>query len=290
MVAFDHRSSLRQDLRRLGHPATAAQRAELKNLIWQGVVAALPEVPARARAAILVDRGHHRILLEAGQARVAAAVALEASGSGELTPAAAPDELAADLRALDAGFGKILLRWHPADGAGRKRRQLALLQRLAELTLRSGAGLLLELLVPPRPEDLAGLSPGERWDEAVLPRRQHEAVAELLDAGVTPALWKLEGHPDAQAARALAELLGGCDPSTSVLVLGGGADVADLGRVFSGGAGIGLFGGFAVGRSIWWEPVARLCRGEISEDGARHAVGRNYLAVIDAYESAASRD
>jgi 5-dehydro-2-deoxygluconokinase len=290
MVAFDHRSSLRRDLRLIGHEATAAQRVELKNLVWQGVAEALPELPARARAAILVDRGHRRIMTEAAQAGVTVAIALEASGADELTPAAAPHELAAELRRLDAGFGKILLRWNPADGDGRKRRQLAQLQQLEELTRRSGAGLLLELLIPPRPEDLAGLSPGDRWDEALLPRRQHEAVSELLDAGVAPALWKLEGHPDTQAARAVAELLGGCDPPTSVLVLGGGAHVADLGRLFAGGAGIDLFGGFAVGRSIWWEPVMQLCVGAISEEGARRAVGRNYLAVIDAYEAAASRD
>ncbi len=289
MAAFDHRNSLQRELRLLGVAAGAPHRAELKVLIWQGIKAALPDVPVYADAAILIDRGQRRIEAEATEAGVAVAVALEASGGDALRPAAAPAALAEDLRGLAGGFGKVLLRWHPADHAARKRRQLATLGHLADLTHRNGARLLLELLVPPSPEDLAGLAADRRYDEALLPRHQHDAVAELLSAGISPALWKLEGHPDTSAALALAALLGHREPRTSILVLGGGADIADLRRVFSGGAGIDLFGGFAVGRSIWWGPIAGLCRGEVTEASARTAIANNFLAVIGAFERTTRR-
>ncbi len=286
MVAFDHRNSLERDLTRLGVDATAGRRAELKSLIWQGIEAALPGVPAHADAAILIDRGHRRIEAAARDANVAVAIALEASGQDAVRPEATAAELREDLQAIEGGFGKVLLRWHPADPDSRKRRQLATLHQLADL---SGARLLLELLVPPSPEDLAGLAAGRRYDEALLPRHQYDAVAELLHAGLSPALWKVEGHPDAGAALALAELVASCDPSAAILILGGGAEIADLGRAFSGGAGLDVFSGFAVGRSIWWGPIAELCRGEITAAGARCAIGNSFLAVIGTFEATARR-
>ena len=289
MVALDHRSSIDRDLSRLGIRPTRRGRAELKGVIWQGVKAVLPEIPAHGDVAILIERGHDRIVAEAIDANVTVALALEASGEGILRPEAAPDELARDLRAFPGSLGKVLLRWHPDDAASTKGRQLAALHKLADLAEENGRELLLELLVPPAPGDLAGAASGDRYDESRLPRHQFGAITELVDSGLAPALWKLEGHPNAAGARAVASAVIRCDPGSYILVLGGGATIADLARPFSGGAGIDAFNGFAVGRSIWRKPITDLCRHEITEAGARHAIGRNLLAVIDVFDAATSQ-
>ena len=290
MVAFDHRHSLDRALRRVGTTSTAALHASLKTLIWRGVQTALPDLPAHADAAILIDHGHPGIVAEAQAANVLVAVALEASGEAELRPTAEPVILAEELESLRGGFGKVLLRWHPADSADRKRRQLDALQRLAELTRCSGARLLLELLLPPSASEPADTAAGPGYEQAILPHRQVAAITEVLAADISPEVWKLEGHTDRAAALAVARTLGSCQPPATVLVLGGGSKIADLGRLFSGGSTIDCFAGFAVGRSIWWRPVADLCRGRITETEARRTVGRNFLSVIDAYEAATSPD
>lgn len=286
MVALDHRSSFERDLHRLGADAGPGRRAELKTLVWEGVKAALPEVPLGGEVALLIDRGHDRITAEAADAGVTVALALEGSGGDVLRPEAPADELVRDLRAVPGSLGKVLLRWHPDDGASRKERQLAALHRLAGLTERSGRQLLLELLVPPNAGERAAIAAGAAWDESPLPRHQAGAVAELLDSGLAPAVWKLEGHPDTARAWEVAAAVGRADPGACVLVLGGGVTITDLARSFSGGAGIDAYRGFAVGRSIWRQPILDLCRNEITGRAAREAIGRNLLAVIAVFETA----
>ena len=286
MVAFDHRNSLRRDLDRLGVAITDSYLAALKMLIWQGIETVLADVATGTDAAVLVNRGHRCIEAAAMKANVVVAVALEASGCDCLQPDAAGAELAADLRALKGGFGKVLLRWHPADDDSRKRRQLAELRHLAELAHDSGARLLIELLVPPSPADLASIAAADRYDEVLLPGNQHDAVDEILNAGVVPAMWKLEGHTDTHTALALADLISSHTPSASILVLGGGVEINELSRSFAGGVDVGAFNGFAVGRSIWWQPIAEFCRGRATAATTQRAIGDNYLAVIETFEAA----
>ena len=286
MVAFDHRDSFERALDRIGAASGLARRAELKLMIWQSVQAVLPRLPARSRAAVLVDRGHERIVSEAIGAAVTVAIALEASGHRRLIPEATPSILQQDLRTTGGGLGKVLVRWFPEDSALDRRRQLAELRRLDNVVADAGAGLLLELLVPPAADGVASARSRQHWEETVLPGRQREAVEDILDSGVTPEVWKIEGHPNADAAVALSALVGSTRQDASILVLGGGAEIAQLRRVFSCANHEGRFAGFAVGRSIWWKPTAAFCRGEIAETEARRAIGDNFLAVIDTFNSA----
>ena len=286
MVAFDHRGSFKRSLSRLGVDCGPARRAALKLTIWRGLSEVLSRVPASGQAAILVDRGHGCIAAEAADAGVAVAVALEASGHRILRAEASRPDLTTDLRTLRASFGKVLVRWHPRDPASSKRRQLAVLRQLDEVAHAAGARLLLELLVSPDPLDHAADGPRPDWEQAVLPRLQHTAVGEILDSGVAPALWKIQGHPNTDAAAALADLVGSARPDASILVLGGGSEITGLRRLFSCRAGSERFNGFAVGRSIWWNPISALCRGDVTESEACRAIGERFLAVIDAFESA----
>lgn len=286
MVAFDHRSSFERALDRIGADFGAARRAELKLMIWQSVHEALPRLPARSRAAVLVDRGHGRIVSEAVAAGVTVATALEASGHRRLIPDGAYAVLRQDLRDVEGGLGKVLVRWYPYDSTLERRRQLAELCRLAELVADAGADLLLELLVPPAADEVDRPRSRQHWEETALPGRQRDAVEEILESGATPKMWKIEGHPDAEAAADLSALVGSSRHDASILILGGGAEIGDLPRVFSCAAHDNRFTGFAVGRSIWWKPIAAFCRAEITETCTRHTIGDNFLAVIDAFNSA----
>ena len=193
------------------------------------------------------------------------AIALEASGPGPLRAEAAPSDLRKELRALRGVLGKVLVRWRPDDSKSLERRQLDTLHELDELVRGAGSRLLLELLIPPGPHNAGGTASGRDWEEAVLPRLQYGAAEEILGSGIAPTRWKIEGHPNAEAAGALAALVGSARTEASILVLGGGSEIADLRQVFSCGVGSERFSGFAVGRSIWQKPVAALCRGETTE-------------------------
>ena len=290
MVALDHRGSLVRALERLGADSGAARRADLKHLVWEGVKQVRDgRLSGRsdAEVAILIDRGQRRIAENAAASGVRVAVAVEASGQRSLRAEAAPSRLAEDLQALGAAYGKVLVRWHPHDSASHKGRQLVALRGLGDAVRGAGAELLLELLVPADPYEAAATTRrcGER--EGSLPPDPTVCAAEdILGSGIVPAVWKIEGPRDAESARVFAALVASADPDAAVLVLGGGAPVGDLAAAFAPGAGIEQFRGFAVGRSIWWPPLAALTREEMTPAQARRAVGDNYLGVIDAFEGA----
>ncbi len=286
MMAFDHRNSFERDLDRIGALSNSARRAELKLMIWESVRETLPRLPTEASAAVLVDHSHDRVVSEAVAAGVTIAIALEASGQRALIPDATPAVLSRDLRATNGGLGKVLIRWFPDDAASERQQRLAELRQLDQLVSDAGSDLLLELLVPPADGEALNPSARQRWEETVLPIRQREAVDEILNYGLAPAVWKIEGHPDSDAATDLSNLVGSARPDASILVLGGGAKIGDLRRIFSGGAHIGRFAGFAVGRSIWWQPVAALCLEQVDESSARRAISDNFLAVLDIFNSA----
>ena len=286
VAAFDHRGSLERSLAQLGAPSDAKSIAQLKLLIWEGIETVLPRFNDRGATGILIDRGYSHIVARAQAARVAVAVAIEASGQTTLRPDAELSVLHDELQGAGARFGKVLIRWSADAPAETHRQQIDMLRALDEVVADAGASLLLELLVPPTPGDRdarAGAVPATGPD----PHVQLEAVQAILESGIAPEVWKVEGHADTEAAAAVAGIVGAARNDASLLLLGGGESISELGRVFSCRAASERFRGFAVGRSIWWGPVAALVRGDATADEIRRAVGDNYLAVVDAFESAA---
>ena len=233
----------------------------------------------------LIDRGNERVEREAGSAGVWVALALEESGGDTLRPDASAAVLRRDLLALRGGFGKVLMRWHPGDPDTRKRRQLVALREINDVVSDSGAELLLELLIHPRPH---GLDPSSSllYRDGVLAGLQRAAAEEILNSGVSPALWKIEGHSNAQEASRLDALVASAREDAGILILGGGSDIDELRQVFSCRDGNERYRGFAVGRSNWQEPILALCSREVAQTEAEARIGDNFLAVVAAFVSA----
>ena len=53
------------------------------------------------------------------------------------------------------------------------------------------------------------------------------------------------------------------------------------------GAGVPGFVGFAVGRTIWWEPLEAWLAGASTDDAAE-TIASNYRRLVDAYTAAAT--
>jgi len=71
------------------------------------------------------------------------------------------------------------------------------------------------------------------------------------------------------------------------IVLGRGADEAQVEEWLRVGAGANGFCGFAVGRTIWFEPLKALLAGEISPAVAEERIATRYLREIEVYATAA---
>ena len=133
---------------------------------------------------------------------------------------------------------------------------------------------LLELLVPPEPSQV-----GPAYDLVARPTLMVDAIEELRADGIHPDLWKLEGLDQRQDCEAVARVAG-----APCLVLGRGADAEAVDRWLRAAASVEGYVGFAIGRSIWWEPLRRWTEGGDRGDtvAAIAAAYRRCAGVFDA--------
>ena len=95
------------------------------------------------------------------------------------------------------------------------------------------------------------------------------------------------GYPDAATEVVAATRRGGRD-GVRCIVLGRDAPVDKLDHWLSVAAPIDGFTGFAIGRSIWEQPLMDLVKGETDEEFAVHRIAEAYLHFCQAYTDASS--
>jgi myo-inositol catabolism protein IolC len=146
---------------------------------------------------------------------------------------------------------------------------------------------MLELLVPPGPDDLepdGNVTPA--FDAGRRPGLTCQAIGELREAGLEPTWWKLEGQPDGASFAAVARAAGSTGDGAGCLVLGRGASAAQVRHWVAAAAMTSGFRGFAVGRTLWSWPLAEVLRGRLSRERAAAAIGGGYASLREAYISA----
>jgi 5-dehydro-2-deoxygluconokinase len=134
--------------------------------------------------------------------------------------------------------------------------------------------------VPFMPEPL--LTPAPR-SESERPALLSRWIGELREKGVQARWWKVEGFEDPSGARAVADSLA---PGEGLLILGKSAGPEQLRRWFAVTSGVDHFEGFAVGRTIFWEPFLAYLDGRSATD-ATLALERRFLAVVDLFRDRA---
>ncbi len=277
LLAFDHRNSLMTTFFDVsGEPddATVASANDVKAVIAEGLLAAIDqERVTAADAGALVDVTYGSGAIERLQAaHVRVAVPVEASGRREL--AFEHPDWGERLDAIHPTWAKVLVRYNPAGDVAMNGRQRDRLLDLHTVAHAVGVGFLFELLVPPEPDQR-----GDEYDTATRPGLVVRAIEELREAGIQPDMWKIEGFERRADCEAVATVAG-----APCVVLGRGADAAAVERWLRAGAGV--FDGFAIGRSIWWDPVRAFVDGASDRDAAVLAIAERYGRFVDVYGSA----
>ena len=291
MLAFDHRKSIRPLFGIAGEP-TAADReriADVKLLIFESLLASLDRLPAGARAGLLTDEETGAgVLRRAGHADVVASVAVERSGQKEFRFEYG-DDFKAHIEEFRPEFVKALVRYNPGGDRDLNRRQAERLKVLSDWLDTTGSELLFELLVPAEPDQLAAVSQDPaRYDRELRPGLVCAAVAELQGAGVQSRTWKIEGLDDTADCERVAATVREGDPGANCLILGRGADEAKVEHWLRTAAPVPGFDGFAVGRTIWWDTIARHLAGEIGRDQATEVISGRYLHFVERYVTASA--
>lgn len=279
VLAFDHRTSLmRSFFRVMGEPTDAdvEQARTAKRVIWRGLLAAVEDgrVP-RGHAAALVDATYGvDVIAAARREGVRVAVPVEASGRVEL--AFEEVEWRDRLDAFDPAWAKVLIRYNPEGDREMNARQRTALGALVDHCESAERGLMLELLVPPESHH----DPSS-FDAEVRPALMVRAIEEIRDDGIAADVWKIEGLDRREDCERVAAAAG-----APCVVLGRGADSEAVDRWLRASAGVVGFEGFAIGRSIWWEPLRGMFAGETAEDAAVGAIADAYARVVAVYRDA----
>ena len=288
ILAMDHRESFGRTLFGVRDDRPdAAQRAAMeaaKRLIYAGLARARGQLPG-GRAGVLVDERYGQPVIEAARSDgVVLAVPVERSGRDWFELEWGQDWLG-HVTGARPDYAKVLVRDNPAFPHGLREQQLRALRDVSDALRGRGVPLLYELLVPATSGQLAaaGAKP-ETYDRDLRPGLVTRVIADNQAAGVEPAIWKVEGLDTADAARAVVDQIraGGRDHVDAV-VLGRDAPAARLNHWLAVAAPIDGFVGFAIGRSVWEEPIAGYNQGKADSERTVGQIAERYLDFARRY-------
>jgi len=290
---FDHRGSFQAKMFGWHGPLDVEQTAEIANtkqVIYEGFLQAVASGGvAKDEAAILVDEQFGAAILRDASAQgYIAACPAEKSGQDEFEFEYGED-FAKHIEAFRPTFCKVLVRYNPEGDEALNKRQAARLKRLSEYLHGKGQSrFMFELLVPPEKAQLAQLGGNKKtYDLELRPRLMAGAIRQLQDAGVEPDVWKIEGldrREDCERVVAAARRNG--RGQVSCIVLGRGEDEKKVHEWLTVAAGVPGFIGFAVGRTVFWEPLVNWRAGKISREAAAGEIARRYSTFAGTFEKA----
>jgi myo-inositol catabolism protein IolC len=291
ILAFDHRGSFEKQLLGLKQPPTAAEMLcikQAKSLIYEGLRRAVDGGVPRGAAGVLVDETYGAAVARRARADgLVLAMPVEKSGQDEFDFEYG-DAFGAHVEAFDPAFAKVLVRYNPEGDAALNARQTARLRQLSAWLSARDRRLLFELLVPATPGQLAAVGgDARRYDLELRADLMVRAIGELQDGGVEADVWKIEGlETPAECARVAEQTRRGGRSGVGCVVLGRGADGGQVDRWLRAGAAVPGYLGFAIGRSIFSEPLKGWLRGVLGRDEAIRAIAGSYRRFVDVYSAA----
>jgi myo-inositol catabolism protein IolC len=291
ILAFDHRGSFQKKFFGIQGEPDAEQTAiiaDAKHLIFEGMLQAVGSGADASVTGVLVDEQFgSTVPEEARESGLKLAMPAERSGQN-MFDFQYGDDFGAHIERFDPDFTKVLVRYNPDGDAEENRVQVAKLKRLSDWLFEHERKFLFELLVPAEENQLASVGGDtDRYDAELRPELMRRAIADLQDAGIVVDIWKIEGVDERSDCEMLVRQArsGGRDGVVCV-VLGRGADDDKVDEWLQAAAPVDGFVGFAIGRSIWWDPLKAYVDGKIGRSAGARQIADSYLRFVQVYERA----
>ena len=294
ILPFDHRSSFEAGLLgirgRHANSDEVAQLAAYKRVIYEGFLEAIATDVPTATAAILVDQKYgEELLADANQRGITTCTSVEKSGQAEFDFEYG-DDFPQRLQQASPTFAKALVRYNPDGDSSVNWIQRARLKVLSDHAHSSGYKFMFELLVPATDGQLESVGQDSHaYDTDLRPQLTVRAINELQEAGVEPDVWKLEGMDDPAAAlRVVEQARSGGRAEVGIIVLGRGEDQERVKDWLTIGAQVPGIIGFAVGRTVFWQPLVDYKDGSISRAEAISLISGTYRRLYQLFVNARS--
>jgi myo-inositol catabolism protein IolC len=291
ILAFDHRGSFQKKFFGIEgepDPEQTAMIADAKHLIFEGMQLAVADGAEPSVTGVLVDEQFGSSVPEEAHAK-GLRLAMPAERSGQsMFDFQYGEDFGAHIERFNPDFTKVLVRYNPDGEPGDNREQLVKLGRLSDWLHQHERKFLFELLVPAEPAQLEAVGGSdERYDAELRPELMRRAIAAIQDAGIEVDIWKIEGVDERSDCEMLvAQARGGGRDGVVCVVLGRGANDDKVDHWLTQAAPVDGFVGFAIGRSIWWDPLKAYVEGKIERVVGARQIAQNYLRFVEVYERA----
>jgi myo-inositol catabolism protein IolC len=292
ILAFDHRGSFQKKMFGIeGDPDDEQTRtiADAKHLIYEGMVKATESssVPAETMGVLVDEQFGGEIPAQAHESGLKLAMPVEKSGQDEFD-FQYDDDFGAHIEQFDPAFSKVLVRYNPDGDKEMNQRQSERLKRLADWLHEHDRKFLFELLVPAEDAQLESVGGDtDRYDAELRPELMRRVIEHFQNEGVEVDVWKIEGVDTQEDAQMLADQTrkGEGRENVKSVLLGRGASNEKVDQWLQAAAPVEGFIGFAIGRSIWWDPLKAYLDGGDREEQSQK-IADNYLRFIKVWDEA----
>jgi myo-inositol catabolism protein IolC len=292
VLPFDHRGTFKKNMFGWSGTLTTAQTDQIvsfKQVIYEALQVAVAAGVPRENAGVLVDEQFGAaILRDAAKKGYFTALTTEKSGQAEFDFEYGKD-FAKHIEAFEPTFAKVLVRYNPEGDAALNQRQAARLKLLSDfLHGKSRSLFMFELLVLPEQNQMDKLGGDKRaYDLKMRPGLMVRAIQELQDAGVEADVWKIEGLDLIEnCERVVAAARRDGRDKVGCIVLGRGEDDKKVGEWLATAAHVPGFIGFAVGRTVFWDPLEEWRDKKITREDTVNKISRRYQKFVSIFEDA----
>ena len=281
VLAFDHR----QVLRDLYPAASTADLQSFKVAVLDSLQVLSGRVAGTGSLGFLVDEEYGGAAASLARERgLYVAMPVEASRT-RIFELQYPSDYRERFEHYDPQVVKALVFHNPADTAQRKQAQLTHLRQIGEFAREQGRVYLLEVLITPTPEQLdrsGGTTSGFR--STLHAELLVESLAEMQQYQIEPDIWKVEGlETVAETAAVGAQATADGRDGVRCIVLGSGESPEKVKSWLANASAVPAFSGFAIGRTIWHEPLADMLAGRAGRDEAVQTMARSFADLISAF-------
>ncbi len=295
ILPFDHRGSFRKIVG-IKDPLTPDDIKKIKSykqLIFSAYKKALitntsnksntKNKVTKKDTAILVDETFGtEILISARKQEITTCYTLEKSGQQEFD--FDRRDYKKRLKYFQPTYAKVLLRYNPQGNKALNKRQAKKLATLTKYLKKQDTKFLLEVLEIPTKKQAQQYHSKTEFDHKLRAKLMVQAISELQQAGVDPDIWKLEGLYKKELMQKVAQQVTKFNPEARIVVLGRGENEKKAVQWIRTAAKVEAVIGFAVGRTIFQQPLLDYQHKKLSKSQTINKIKNNYLHFVDVFE------
>ncbi len=282
ILAFDHRASFAKGILGVEGEWNDEQRnliQDYKYIIYQGLLSAIDQGVPKYQAALLIDEiTGDRVLKDGHKNGITTILTTEKSGQDEFAFEFG-DDFKEHIVKYSPTFTKALIRYNPQGDKEANARQRKGLKILSDFSHESGIKFLIEPLIPATDEQLAKFDGDKkRYDNELRADLTVKMIEEMNNDGVFPDIWKIEGLNSSQDyEKIVRQARAEGKENVSIVVLGRGESEENVEHWLKAGKSVQGVVGFAIGRTIFMQPLIDLHKGIIDKNEAIIRISQEYL-------------